>query len=436
MIKKLVLVFIVIFAIKGHSQQSTASPYSYYGIGNLNFKGTVENRSVGGLSIYNDSIHVNLRNPASFAGENLATWGGQSRPVKYTVGGSYQNTTLKSETDKGKTSSTTFNYLAMSFPIGKFGVGIGIMPFSSVGYKVDNINGDGNISNRFSGKGGINKVFVGLGYQVVEGLSVGADVQYNFGNIQNNIIGFQYDGEIPTQYQTREDNRSDLRGVNFNLGVSYKKMLTDRLELVSGLTYTAQSNLRSDNQRYISTIIINSSTGVESVFNTVEEDLESQGLKETDLTLPSKITFGVGIGQPRSWFLGAEYMAQNTSQFGNPLYANLGAEYEDSSRLSFGGFFIPQYNSFSNYFKRVVYRGGLRMEKTGLNINGESIKEFGISFGTGLPVGDARLFSNANIGLEFGKRGTTSSNLIQENFINFQISLSLNDRWFQKRKYD
>ncbi|OBQ55884.1 hypothetical protein JJL45_06390 [Tamlana sp. s12] len=436
MIKKLVLVFIVIFAIKGHSQQSTVSPYSYYGIGNLNFKGTVENRSMGGLSIYNDSIHVNLRNPASFAGENLASWGGQSRPVKYTVGGSYQSTTLKSETDTGKTSSTTFNYLAMSFPVGKFGFGVGIMPYSSVGYKLDNLNDNGNIGNRFRGEGGINKVFVGVGYQVMSGLSVGFDAQYNFGNIQNSIIAFQYDGDVPTQFQTREDNRSDLSGVNFNLGVSYKRKITERLEIVSGLTYTAQSNLHSVNERSYSSIIINSSTGVESIFNTVEDNLEAKGLRETDLTLPSKITFGVGIGQPRSWFLGAEYMAQNTSEFSNPLYTTTGAVYENGSRFSLGGFLIPQYNSFSNYFKRIVYRGGLRLENTGLNINGETIKEFGISFGTGLPVGDARLFSNANLGLEFGKRGTTKSNLIQENYINFQISLSLNDRWFQKRKYD
>ncbi|KAB1067402.1 hypothetical protein F6U93_11190 [Tamlana haliotis] len=436
MIKKLVLVFIVIFAIKGHSQQSTASPYSYYGIGNINFKGTVENRSMGGLSIYNDSIHMNLRNPASYGGENLASWGNQSRPVKYTVGGAHQSSTLKSEASEGKTSSSTFNYLAMSFPIGKLGVGLGIMPYSSVGYKLDNLDSDGNVSNRFRGEGGINKVFLGAGYQITKGLSAGVDFQYNFGNIQNSVVGFQYDGDVPTQYQTREDNRSDLSGFSMTFGLSYKKMLTERLEIVSGLTYTAQTNLRSSNERSYSTIIINSSTDEESVFNTVDANLEASGLKETDLSLPSKLTVGVGLGQPRSWFLGAEYTMQNTSNFSNPLYTTSGTVYEDGSRLSFGGFYIPQYNSFSNYFKRMVYRAGLRFEKTGLNINNQSIEEFGISFGTGLPVGEARLFSNANLGFEFGKRGTTDNNLIQENFINFQISLSLNDRWFQKRKYD
>ena len=159
-------------------------------------------------------------------------------------------------------------------------------------------------------------------------------------------------------------------------------------------------------------------------------------LGATDLILPSKFSFGAGIGEPRKWFIGGEYTSQKTSNFSNVLYSSIDTKFEDASTISFGGFYIPNYNALNGYFTRVVYRAGIRSEKTGLNINNESIKEFGISFGVGLPVGDIRLFSNANLGFEIGKRGTTNSNLIKENFVNFQLSLSLNDRWFNKRKYD
>ena len=119
------------------------------------------------------------------------------------------------------------------------------------------------------------------------------------------------------------------------------------------------------------------------------------------------------------------------------MYKNTGTTFEDASTLSLGGFYIPKYNSFTNYWERVVYRAGLRFETTGLQVQNESIKEFGMSFGVGLPVGTNRNpFSNANLGIEIGKRGTTNANLIQENFLKFKISLSLNDRWFQKRKFD
>tara|TARA_R110002050_G_scaffold24064_2_gene64122 strand:- start:44416 stop:45723 length:1308 start_codon:yes stop_codon:yes gene_type:complete len=435
MIKKLVIVFIAVFAIQSYSQEGTASPYSFYGIGSLKFKGTVENRSMGGLSIYMDSIHMNLRNPASYVGKNLETFGNESRPVKFTVGGTYSSLDLKSDSGTAKASSTTFDYLALSVPMGKFGFGFGLMPFTSVGYKLESLDEFDNISNRFTGEGGLNKAFLGLGYQITDRLAIGVDAHYNFGNIQNSTIEFLYDNDGSlTQYQSRENNRSDLSGLSLNLGLSYKTMFTENLEFVSAFTFTPESILVSKNERSFSTVTSSSNAGQEFEVGRIDVDLEALGLLETDLILPSKFSIGAGIGKPRKWFAGAEYTSQKTSNFSNVLYSSTATEYEDASVFSLGGFYIPQYNSFSSYLKRTVYRAGIRFEKTGLNINDESIKEFGISFGVGLPVGNG--ISNANLGFEIGKRGTTSSNLIQENFINFQLSLSLNDRWFQKRKFD
>ena len=107
--------------------------------------------------------------------------------------------------------------------------------------------------------------------------------------------------------------------------------------------------------------------------------------------------------------------------------------YKRDSQLSVGGFYIPKFNSFTNYFSRIVYRAGVRIEKTGLHINNQSIDELGISFGLGLPLNG---LSSANIGVEFGKRGTLSEGLVEENFVAIRIGLSLNDRWFIKRKYN
>ncbi len=435
MIKKLLVVFVAIFTMSCFAQEGTASPYSFYGIGSLKFKGTVENRSMGGLSIYTDSIHINLRNPASFAGKNLSSFDRGSRPVKYTVGGSYSSTNLKNRTTKSNTSSTTFDYLAIALPVGKFGVGFGIMPFTSVGYKLEKTNAEGIETNRFQGEGGLNKVFVGLGYLITDNLSVGVDVNYNFGNIQNSALEYRFDNDgLLLQRQSRENNRSDLSGLNVNLGVTYKRMLNENLQLISGATYTPKSNLTSRNERSFSTVVINTSD-LEIPRGTVNVDLEAIGLEETDLVLPSKFSIGAGIGKPRKWFAGAEFTSLKISEFENPLYTGINnTTYEDGYIFSLGGFYIPKYNSFSGYQKRIVYRFGSRIEKTGLNMQNKSIYEFGTSFGVGLPIGT--FFSNANVGIEIGKRGTTSSNLIQENFVNLQISLSLNDRWFKKRKFD
>lgn len=438
MIKKLVLVFITIFALTSNAQEGTASPYSFYGIGSLKFKGTVENQSMGGLSIYTDSIHVNLRNPASYGGLNLQSTDNEARLIKFTVGGSYSSLSLKTNESSDKTSTSTFDYLALSIPVGKFGFGFGILPFTSVGYKLENNATNGDILNRYSGEGGVNKVFFGLGYQLTKDLSIGVNADYNFGNIQNKAIEFLYnnEGEL-LQYQSRQEDRSDLSGLNYNFGISYKKMFND-LEFVSGITYAPESDLSSENQREFATIVFDPDTGTDFPVNIIDgnDELEEEGLKDTDLTLPSRFSFGAGIGKPRKWFVGVEYVTQNTADFSNPLLdnSNNSSNFEDASTVSFGGFYIPDYNSLTSYFKRVVYRGGVRFDNTGLNVNGESINEFGISFGVGLPVGYT--FSNANIGFEIGRRGTKNQNLVQENFFNINVSLSLNQRWFKKRKYN
>ncbi|MBC2844433.1 hypothetical protein [Winogradskyella flava] len=440
MIKRLIVICIAIIGSCAYAQTGTASPYSFYGIGDLKFKGTVENRSMGGISVYLDSIHVNLRNPASYVSKNIAAdpFDGESRPVKFTVAGTMSDVKLKSNSGDANTNSSTFDYLALSVPVGRFGFGFGLLPYTSVGYKIDDANENNDLIGLFNGEGGINKVFAGFGYQISDKLSAGLDISYNFGNIQNQAIEIKYtpEGEL-VQYQTRENNRSDLSGVNFNFGLAYKTMINDQLELSATATYAPGSTLTSDNERSFSTVSLDGGTfQVARVWQTQDVDLASQNLENTELTLPSRLSFGAGLGKPKSWFVGAEYTLQNTGDFSNPVFRNNNSSFEDASQISVGGFYIPRYNAFSGYFKRVVYRAGFNFANTGLVINDESINEFGISFGLGLPVGDRRLFSNANVGFEIGKRGTTDKNLIQENFINFNLSLSLNSRWFRQRKYD
>ena len=57
-----------------------------------------------------------------------------------------------------------------------------------------------------------------------------------------------------------------------------------------------------------------------------------------------------------------------------------------------------------------------------------------LTLGVGMPLNGT--FSNVNIGFELGKKGTTSSNLVQENYANLSIGFSFNDTWFVKRKFN
>ena len=412
MFRKIVIGLFLFITSIALAQEGTTSPYSFYGIGSLKFLGTVENRSMGGLSVFSDSIHLNLQNPAGYAGLRL---------INFSVGGSHQSLKQKTETDSQNTSTTTLDYIGMGIPMGKFGMGFGVLPYTSVGYDFYSEVPDG--ITQYTGNGGLNKVFLSLGYQVIPELSLGVTASYNFGKIENTAVTQKSE----LQYGTRVINRSNLSGFTFNIGALYKRMVNENLELTGSLTFSPGTNFNSENLRQTGSVSI-LPAGIFSV------DEREVNVPDTEFTYPSQLTLGAGLSKPKHWGLGVEYVNQKTSNFTNRSFTIENVTYKNASKFNVGGFYIPNYNSFGDYYKRVVYRAGARYGQTGLSVDGHDIDEFGISFGVGLPIG--RLFSNMNLGFEYGSRGTTDYGLIKENFFNINIGFSLNDRWFEKRLYD
>ena len=152
MIKNLVKIFLLIFTNIALSQSGTNSPSSYTGLGEVNFRGNQINRFMGGLEVYNDSIHANLSNPSSYAKLLLTT---------YSIGLNYSNNELSDTNDSKSLISSGLDYIGIAIPTKKFGFGFGIIPFTSVGYKLSQIDdsSSSDILNRYEGEGGINKFF-------------------------------------------------------------------------------------------------------------------------------------------------------------------------------------------------------------------------------------------------------------------------------------
>jgi long-subunit fatty acid transport protein len=416
MIKKLLISACLLFSLISFAQEGTSSPYSFYGIGDIRFKGTQESRSMAGVAVEQDSVHINLENPASYSNLKLTA---------FTLGGTYGTKNLKSNSGSASTRRTTLDYLAVGLPLGKLGIGFGLIPYSSVGYKIESLSSeDGATNRRLSGTGGLNRVFLGAGYKIAPNFSIGADVHYNFGKIETNSLEFLTNVPIGT----RELNTADLSGVNFNIGAMYQRKINKKLTVYSSLNYTVEGTLNSQNTRNIATVIY------DSEFNVAVVDALADQKTETNVKLPSKIAFSAGIGEAKKWLIGGKISYQKNSGQENSYNKASNVGYGRYGSVSLGGYYIPNYNSFTSYAQRIVYRGGLKYEKTGLMINSESINDTGVTFGVGLPIPGS--FSNVNLGIELGKRGTTAANLVQENYANFSISFSLNDKWFVKRKFE
>lgn len=417
MIKNFFVVITLFVLTYSYAQEGSTSPYSFYGIGELKFGGTVENQSMGGISVYTDSIHLNLRNPAAFSELFVTT---------FSVGASHNSTQYKNATKTETKNNASLDYLVLAFPLAKkLGFGFGLLPYTAVGYNVRSTSSNNSQQQEFKGDGGVNKVFLSLGYKINNNFSIGVTGNYGFGKLDNQSELVISD----VAYGTREVNTSELSGIDFNIGLTYKTKIMNKLTFRSSLAFAPEAKLSSINYREISTF-----SDFSSVLGDTEViDLKAQGLKYTDLVLPSSLSLGAGIGKEQKWFVGTEIQSIKTSNFENSFLNISGVEYEDSYRFSLGGFYIPKYNSFTSYLSRVVYRAGFKFEETGLIINNQKINNFGISFGLGLPVSGA---SNVNLNFEYGKRGTLNAGLIEENYFNAKLSLSLNERWFVKRKYN
>ncbi|MBT8178924.1 MAG: hypothetical protein HKP60_07375, partial [Eudoraea sp.] len=278
--------------------------------------------------------------------------------------------------------------------------------------------------NEYAGDGGLDQLYFSTGMQLAKNLHIGATVNFNFGTLNNNRV----QSVENVQFGTLDRRESRINGFDFNYGATFTPKLGEKLSLFTSVSVNTQANLVSENTETIGSFSTVNGREIE-VF---EVDLETQGRKNTEIKIPTTYTFGLGIGQDKKWFMGAEYSMQELGTFQNEFITYENLQYQDASTIAFGGYYVPDYNSFSSYLKRITYRAGLRYNKTGMIINEKEINNFGITFGLGLPLG--RDFSNLNLGFELGRRGTSMNNLVEESYLKVNLGLSFNSLWFQKRK--
>lgn len=424
MLKRIIYIFLLLISLTTYGQRTSSSPYSFFGIGQQYNSQTVEQASMGGIgTAYSNFYHLNFINPASLGDLKLST---------YTIGLNSSSLTVKDFSGKQSTTSTGISYANIGFPISNnAGLAFGLRPNTAVGYSLITIAPNANDPQevtRFYGSGGTSKIYASFGIKLFNTINLGFEADYVFGKIDNSILSQRKGVHLLTK------NREELtvRGTGLKVGAQYKKNLGNDLQLSLGAAMSFQKNLDTNGTENLYSLSIESNN-IEIPRDTLYT-VSTQGR----ITSPLKTILGFGFGKENKWFAGLDYEFKDAINTSGTLLASTNTyKYGKSNRISFGGFYLPKVNSISSYWDRVTYRAGVRFEDTGLLIQGANageytkIKDFGISFGLGLPL---RNTSSLNVGVEYGKKGSTINNLIQENYFNFRLSLSLNDRWFQKRK--
>lgn len=421
---KLIIIFLFLGMVS-QSQNKINSPYSRYGLGKLSGRNVHPvTMGMGGLSIgYSDPSMINPANPASYGVFDSTTF-------IFEAGLRANVTNLKTNTLSEDGSNITLSHIFMGFPVTRWWrSSLGVFPYSKIGYQVD-ISVDmsaynfTNVINRLDGDGGLNELFWGNSFKIGDHFRAGINTNYIFGtSTRSSMVLFPDSLFI---LGTRKDNVVQAGGFVFDLGFQYDIPLKNDKLLTIGLVGAPTLELKAKRKSLVSTFSGGYDEIVEKIIDTISYAPDEKG----DLLLPLRLGTGFVIKKPEKWLIGADFEWQNWENF-----RAFGADQSltNSWKAAVGGEFIPNHTSISSLFSRITYRLGVRYNKSYLNLLNNDINEFGISFGLSLPMRRSR--TAVDIGVEFGRRGTTKDNLIQENFVNFTLGVSIFENWFYKRKY-
>lgn len=405
------------------AQTGINSPYSRYGLGQLNYENVnTVSVSMGGLGIaLHDPTTLNPANPASYGSLDSSSF-------LFELGVNANFTTMKTTTQSENGYDATLSYIFAGFPITDWWrSGIGIMPFSKIGYNIEfttPIEDFSDVVQSFEGSGGLNKVFWGNGFNITNNLRLGIDVNYVFGQSSRNHMVYFPDSILI--FGTKVENTIQLSAFVLNYGLQYDFKVSPKTEATVGLTYSQRTNSNSKYTYLSKTLWGGYNDIVEDVKDTIVYDPDGKGT----IVIPPSIGIGFALLNEGSWMIGADFEWQKWKDFeafGEQDSLN------NSWRVTLGGQFTPKHTTISSLFRRMTYRAGIRYEQSYLEFYDQNINEFGISFGVGFPFRNSK--TGIDIAMEMGRIGTTKKNLIQENFFNFAVGISIQEHWFQKRKY-
>lgn len=423
-IKINLLLIVSLLSVSSFAQTGINSPYSRYGLGQLYGQNlNTASMSMGGFSIAtHDPTALNPANPASYGSLD-------SSAFLFEMGVSGNYTTLKTDVASESGYDATLNYIFAGFPITNWWkAGIGIMPYSKIGYNIEvavEVENFSDVAHTFIGDGGLNQVFFGNGFNITENLRAGIDISYVFG--QSTWSSMIYYPDSTYIFGTKVE--SSVRGGDFifDYGIQYDIDLNSTTKATIGAIYANNFNLNATRSYLSKTLIGGYDDLIELVKDTIRYDPDEKG----EILIPQRFGLGVSVSKEGSWLIGADFEWQDWSEFKS--FETESNTLNDSWRISMGGEFSPEHTNISSLFKRLTYRGGLKYCHSYLNYEGTQINDLGISFGLGFPMKKSK--TGIDLGIEIGRRGTTKNNLIQENYVNFFLGVSIQEHWFHKRKY-
>ena len=398
------------------AQQTTSSPYSRFGLGDLQsqFSPVFNSLGGGGYAISNSKI-INPYSPASYTSF-------ESNSFLFSTGINNEIFDIQSETENQIVNNVALSHINFGCPISKkIGASFGIIPYSSIGYTLENRDEEYAADMFYNGDGGISKLYLGGALKIHQNLSIGGNASYLFGGL-NRRKKLEFDDE--TIFNSRSNSLININGVFYEFGVIFSKDISSSNSSISLAVNT--SNNTDVNAKRTDLVETFEYSGVYEIV----KDTFVNSIEKGNMVLPKYTNLGLSYSVDK-WLFILDYSTQNWSEY--QLFEESDSLI-NSKRFSGGLQYTPDISSVTQFYKRCHYRIGFAINTTPLQINNTQLDDRSISLGMGIPIKKNK--STYDISLVVGQRGTTTNNLLKENYIKIGLSMSFEGIWFVKQKYN
>ena len=408
----------------------TISSYSRFGLGVLSDQSNGFNKTMGGAGVgVRIGNRINTINPASYSAIDSL-----SLILDAGMSGSFGRMTQGAT--KVGVNNASLDYVHVGMHIAKrLGLALGYMPYTSIGYDFSSpetpITTDANTtqtitaSNAYSGSGGLNQAYLGLGWKAFKNFSIGVNASFLWGQYNHSLVPlFREDGTTSDSYsRTIKNYNASIKTYKIDLGVQYPVRLTPQDWLHLGATAGIGHKIAQD-----ATLMLYTTKGDTTTYTAPKA-----------FDLPYTFAFGAAWQHKNTLLVAADVHYDLWEDCRMPVetlggYVPSKDCYKNMMKVAVGAQWTP--NPFGKFVERIQYRAGMNFSTPYLKVNEQDGPyEMRMNVGAGIPITNKlNNRSVVNVGLGWLRRSASGAGMIKEDYFVLNLGVTFNERWFMKYK--
>ncbi|MBS1511234.1 MAG: hypothetical protein JST86_10360 [Bacteroidetes bacterium] len=411
--KKKFIQYVIIFSLLSveSKAQNVTSPYSILGIGDIESNDYGRYGASGNAAVSRrEAGFYNFSNPASLTVMPYKSinfdFGFMGRASKFKLPG-VDTLTNPSKDFVVKCATLAFKVnpsLAIAF---------GVKPYSTSNYQYTSTfnltDGNSMVAKFADGSGGIYQSYFSIAKEIKHHFSLGITASWLFGSLRDSTIYYNPNiGLDVTRTTFKYYNAPGLQA-----GIQYYSKPGKAWQHAVGLTASAFTTLKG-----------------QYTANYTESGATIQTPDPQNISFHLPVSFSIGYSVFNN--SGISLHLQGNYNKSMKQYLNVENSYTSDSYGFSAGMEYSNKTNTNPAIEKYYLGWGVKMQQGYVMVLDKHITDYAISFGGGKTI--SRLVA-ANGALSVGMRGSGNQGQIQENYIQFNIGITLKDFWFGTKKF-